>query len=340
MKEVKGNMLCPICGNPSEVNVITRKNIATIKGQEIEYVEKVYICTECKEEFMDGELLDENLLIARDVYRRKNGLLTSKEIAEIRNIYGLSQADFSLMLGFGEVTITRYESKTIQDSTYDMIIRMVSENYKFALDMLEKNKNNFTNEKYEKIKSIIEEKITQNSYIYFKKQEIESQYAIYNEPSEKNGYTILDIHKLNNILGIILSKVEYTHKVKLMKMLWYIDEESYKETGKSATGLVYLHQPMGALPIAHEEIIHLPALKNEMTYYANGDLKITLSLSENFKPKKISPKLENIIDKVVDKLGYLKTKDVVDYMHREKAYKETNEYEIIPFSEELKIKEF
>ena len=44
--------------------------------------------------------MDENLLRARDAYRTQKGLLTSKEIAEIRDFYGLTQSDFSAMLGW------------------------------------------------------------------------------------------------------------------------------------------------------------------------------------------------------------------------------------------------
>ena len=37
--------------------------------------------------------------------------------------YNLSQVDFSRLLGLGDVTITRYEIKAIQDETYDSILR-------------------------------------------------------------------------------------------------------------------------------------------------------------------------------------------------------------------------
>ena len=35
-----------------------------------------------------------------------------------------------------------------------------------------------------------------------------------------------------------------------------------------------------------------------------------------------------------------KAKDIVEYMHKEKAYIETNEMEIIPFSKEYKLNNF
>lgn len=47
-----------------------------------------------------------------------------------------------------------------------------------------------------------------------------------------------------------------------------------------------------------------------------------------------------ILDKVIEKFKNFKAKDIVDYMHEEKAYKETNAGEIIPFSLAKKIKSF
>lgn len=49
------------------------------------------------------------------------GLLTSDEIVAIRESYGLSQVDLAKLLGWGEATISRYESKAIQDEAYRKI---------------------------------------------------------------------------------------------------------------------------------------------------------------------------------------------------------------------------
>ena len=47
-----------------------------------------------------------------------------------------------------------------------------------------------------------------------------------------------------------------------------------------------------------------------------------------------------ILDKVIEKFKNYKAKDIVDYMHEEKAYKETNAGEIIPFSLAKEIRSF
>lgn len=85
--------------------------------------------------------MNKNLLNARNAYRKKKGLLTSDEIVAIRESYGLSQVDLAKLLGWGEATISRYESKAIQDEAYDMMLRLVKDDPLKAMELLKKNSN-------------------------------------------------------------------------------------------------------------------------------------------------------------------------------------------------------
>lgn len=96
-----------------------------IKGKEVVYEERFYFCANADEdenEFENGAMTNEKLLNARNAYRVKMGLLTSDEIVAIRESYGLSQVDLAKLLGWGEATISRYESKAIQDEAYDTML--------------------------------------------------------------------------------------------------------------------------------------------------------------------------------------------------------------------------
>ena len=46
-----------------------------------------------------------------------------------------------------------------------------------------------------------------------------------------------------------------------MKLLWYADFLFYKLYDKSMTGLVYQHLPLGAVPVAYNQILELPSIK-------------------------------------------------------------------------------
>ena len=84
-------------------------------------------------EFETGAMANENLLNARNAYRVLHGLLTSEEIVGIRESYGLSQVDLARLLGWGEATISRYESKTSQDEPYETMLMMIKDNSFFLL---------------------------------------------------------------------------------------------------------------------------------------------------------------------------------------------------------------
>ena len=49
---------------------------------------------------------------------------------------------------------------------------------------------------------------------------------------------------------------------------------------------------------------------------------------------------KEIIDKVINKFKNYKAKDIIEYMHEEKAYVETKPGDIIPFSLAKEIREF
>lgn len=143
----KIHMNCPLCDKTHEVEERKRMTAITIKGDKVDYEEKFFLCVNADEdenEFESASMSDENLLNARNAYRIRHGLLTSDEIVAIRENYGLSQVDLARLLGWGEATISRYESKAIQDEAYDTMLRLVKNNPLQALDFLRKNADKFT----------------------------------------------------------------------------------------------------------------------------------------------------------------------------------------------------
>jgi len=235
------------------------------------------------------------------------------------------------LLGWGEVTITRYESKTVQDETYDNNMRMAFENPMFALDSLDKHKDRFAEERYKRIRKNITDKIEKFGNLYLKKQEINSHYINYHEPSDFNGYKELDIKKLANVIGYFSHFVNYLYKVKLMKLLWYADALHFRRYERSMTGLVYKHRPYGALPIAFDEIIYLPTVKvvEEIIY---EDISYKIIPNKDINVSDFSLEELSVLEAVATKFKDYKAREIVEYMHKEKAYKDTEAHQIIPYS--------
>lgn len=339
----KVHMNCPLCDKTHEIE--ERKRLATtiIKGDKVTYEESFFVCVNMDEEeneFETGSMANENLINARNSYRVDHGLLTSYEIVAIRESYGLSQVDLARLLGWGEATISRYESKAIQDEAYDTMLRLIKDNPLQALEFLKKNADKFSGPKRQEVRSKIVEKLDSYGKEYLTRQAFEGEYANYEEPSDANGFVLLNIDKIEAVISYIAEKVANLFKVKLMKMLWYVDTLSYKKDGYAITGLVYRHNEMGALPIGHYRLMSLENLNVREEVSVNYDSMLHVYPSKGMDYSVLSTRDKKIIDTVIKKFKNYKAQEIVDYMHEEKAYQETNPGDIIPFSIAKEIRNF
>lgn len=339
----KIHMSCPLCDRTHEIEERKRTTTIIIKGEEVTYEERFYFCANSDEdenEFETGTMTNENLLNARNAYRVKMGLLTSDEIVAIRESYGLSQVDLAKLLGWGEATISRYESKAIQDEAYDTMLRLIKDNPLQALEFLKKNSEKFSMVKRLEIRAKIVEKLDSYGKEFLTRQTFEGEYANFEEPSDSNGFTMLDIDKIEAMISYIAESVNNLFKVKLMKMLWYSDVISFGNNGHSMTGMVYRHEGMGALPVGHYSLMNLENLNVKEEMSCNYDTMLHVYPTPNMDYSVLTDGEKAILDKVIIKFKDYKAKDIVDYMHDERAYKETKNGDIIPFSLAKEIRVF
>ena len=338
----KITMECPLCDKVHEIERRKRTAVTIIKGEEIAYEEHYCLCknsAEDEREFATGKMENTNMLNARNVYRRKHGLLTSGEIVSIRERYGLSQVDLARLLGWGEATISRYESKAIQEEAYDNMLRIIKDNPLIAYEFFQKNSHAFSGQKRARIKAKIMDNLDSYGKEYLKRQLLESDYIDHQNPSDANGNQVLNIDKLECMISYFAKYVIDLYKVKLMKMLWYADSLSFKKTGAAMTGLVYCHENMGALPIGHYRIVDLENVKmkeeegfdyTKNHFFCNEALDLSFLTDEDI----------HILDMVIEKFKDFTASGIVSYMHDETAYTNTKDGEIIPFSLAREIKEF
>lgn len=336
------HMECPVCDEVHEVEERYRVSTVIIKGEETDYEERYYYCPNADEdenEFESGTMLNQNLMNARNAYRVRHNLLTSDEIVAIRENYGLSQVDLANLLGWGEATISRYESKAIQDEAYDTMLRLIKNNPLQALEFLKKNADKFSPSKHRAIKERIVEKLDSYGKEYLSRQALTGHYVYYDEPSDSNGYALLDIDKLEAVISYFAQNVNNLFKVKLMKMLWYADALNFKRNGRAITGLVYIHESMGALPIGHYSLMNLENLnvQEEESCYGSA---MHVYPSDNADYAVLSADEKAALDAVVEKFKQYNAAEIIEYMHDEEAYIETEKGRIIPFSLAEKIKPF
>lgn len=330
---------CPICDEEHEIVLKKIRQVDKVKDCEIENDVFVYVCEKSNEEFEDGELLDKNLMLMRDAYRRKNNLLTKDEIVSIREKYKITQEDLSNILGLGEKTIARYETNTIQDRPYDVLLRKFNEDYNFAYDMLMKAKSKFNEKKFLKISETIKGFILLNSESIYNEMQLKNKYIFEDEEKSSNGFMLLCVDKIKSMIAYFARFTKNLFSVKLMKLLWYSDALSYQRTGKSMTGLVYTHMPMGALPIGFREICELNSVDREPE-------EICETIRFRFAPKNIDMIDESlftleelsVLKDVCERFENISGTELSEIMHEEDIYKFTEEKQVLDFSLIKKLK--
>ena len=333
------NRFCTCCMEEHEVKTVHIMEHGSFKKVPVEYEAAYFYCDRADELYMDESQMQANDLAMKEAYRKEQGLLTSEEISTIRRKYGISQNDFCILLGWGGKTITRYESHQVQDKAHDTILKKLDQDPEWFLNLLYESKNNLSEEAYRKYFEIATVLYETNQDVYLRKS-IEAQYASYHGNQMFHGNATLSLDKVVDVIRYFAasSKITNLYKVKLMKLMWFADALSYKKRGKAITGLVYLALPMGAVPVGHELIIDLKDVPCEEV-----DMGETYAYHFCLKRASEYPSLDDddkdILDIVIDKLGKMTKNEIVAFMHRQQAYKETAPKDIISFkyAESLQI---
>lgn len=323
-------VICPYCMKEHNVKIVCDSDISIFKGEEITFDARSLYCEESDEYFEDEATMKENDIAIKNAYRQKMGLLTSSEIVSIREKYGISQMDLCLLLGWGGKTIARYESSQVQDIAHDMLLRKISEDTCWYIDLLTKSKKHYSDRVFEKYYDLAM-KVYENSTDYYLHEMIRTKCCRYRKRPDYYGNIELSFSKIVDLINYLAASplVSNLYKVKLMKLMWYSDSLSYKKYGHSITGLPYLALPMGAVPESHNYIVNLSGVDYEMKIIDGNE-------SYHFIPKDINyhsltDEDKKVIDVVVTSIGNMKTESLVSRMHQEVAYKKTQTNQVISF---------
>ncbi|MCX6646229.1 MAG: helix-turn-helix domain-containing protein [bacterium] len=118
---------CDNCNAFGPTHIIEREETFPVKGDPTTIFTKVRICDICGGDSSDSKLIDESLLRAYDKYRGKHGIISRDEIRKILRKYGLTQRSLAALLGWGEITIHRYEKGSIPDEAHNLILKFIED---------------------------------------------------------------------------------------------------------------------------------------------------------------------------------------------------------------------
>ena len=90
---------CCSCNKTVDGRIVSKKEKYNVMGDgDIVVDTKILYCPKCNEQISCEELDDATLKKAYDKYRKKHKLLSSKDIINIREKYGLSQRGLARLL--------------------------------------------------------------------------------------------------------------------------------------------------------------------------------------------------------------------------------------------------
>lgn len=232
MNAGKRVLLCSECRKRVSYHIFKRPAKTIIKDVEIKYEEYYGICDECQSEIYVPGLDDRNEEAIDEEFRKKKNLISISEIKKLLEKYNIEKRPLSKLLGFGELTITRYMDGQIPSAKYsDLLFEVLRDEQKMK-EYVEKNKGEVSAVAVNKVVRAIEkceaEKKIDNSAEKIALYIINSGREITNLLLQKVLYYVKGISKLFEGKSIIMEPCEAWKFGPVFPSVY----EKYREFGK------------------------------------------------------------------------------------------------------------
>lgn len=232
MNAGKKELLCIECRKRVSYHICKRPAKTLIKDLEIEYEEYYGICDECKMEIYVPGLDDRNEEIIEQAYRKERELITISEIKAILDKYNIEKRPLSRLLGFGELTITRYIDGQLPSKRYSDVLFKILNDEQCMKEFAKKNKDAVSpvtiNKVFRAIENCEAEKKINNSAEKIALYIINSGREITNLLLQKVLYYVKAISVLFEDTSIILEPCEAWKLGPVFPSVY----EKYKDFGK------------------------------------------------------------------------------------------------------------
>jgi transcriptional regulator with XRE-family HTH domain len=276
---------------------------------------------ETANEYTTEALDDLNLAQVHNQYRAKYGVPFMDEIKTIREQYGLSASKMSEILGLGPNVYRNYENGEIPGVATGRLIQLAKDPEEFK-KLIELSKNELEPQELERIHKKVEAKLM--GWNQFE-QQLEEYILGPKQPNEYNGYRIPNMEKLGTVVKYFARQLQ-PFTTKMNKLLFYTDFLQYSRSGYSITGLTYLAITHGPVPKNYGGIYDR---LSEGGLVEIEEVNFNDFSGEKFINREAEPDMElftqserRTITDVEQRLGKLKTSEIVDISHDEYAWQQ------------------
>lgn len=286
-----------------------------------------YLCEDSGEQFTTEDLDRINLTQVYNKYREKFGVPFPEEIRAIREKYGVSASKMSEILGFGTNSYRLYENGEIPSVANGRLILAVKHPKDF-IKQVEASKHLLTEKEAKKFidqadELMSEEKDTLWEFLLAK------HIFIFESANEFSGYRKPHYEKIANVIAYFSERIKDLFKTKLNKLLFYADFAFFRLTGFSMTGITYKAIQFGPVPaeygMLYEKLQDDGDIEIHQVPNSDGNYNEVIKSISGFNRDLFTEEEIETLNLVVDRLGKLRSKDIVERSHEEKAWVENNE---------------
>lgn len=195
---------CVECREMSSYSLQKRWVTKNIRGEDLNFEITCAVCNQCGEFISIPGIIDLNVHEIDEQYRKLKGLVSIEDIYTLMELYNIGKAPLSIVLGFGEITITRYLLGQVPSKEYSDVIRNALSSPVYMEQKLFENKDKVALAAFKKSMSKVSEL--------------------------KNMFTISN--KMIGVISYVFEKLDEVTPLMLQKLLYYIQGLSFVLNGR------------------------------------------------------------------------------------------------------------
>ncbi|MFW5889748.1 MAG: type II TA system antitoxin MqsA family protein [Bacillota bacterium] len=275
---------CPECRKDVEYQIEESVEKKEVRGLEFEYTAERAYCNNCGVEIFISKLHDQNLQKIDNAYREKAGIITVSEINEIVKQYNTGKRPLSLLLGWGETTLTRYLDGDIPSKSYSETLKKVKKDYNYLRQLAEENRDKVSDKAFNDLMEAIND--LQNNDLKTEK-------------------------KIDSVIKYLLKNLGEVTPLALQKLLYY-SQGFYK---------TFYDEFLFAEDC--EAWVHGPVYKDIYFKYRDFGYDPIEDDNFKFEDIELTEAEEELLDSIIDNFGCYSAKTLERMTHSERPWRLT-----------------
>lgn len=305
---------CPVCDSTTGFDRHEVSETVTVRGEDFEVRSTAWRCRGCGE-VLDGE--DDPLELAYDRYRDGHGIPRAVAIRRRREALGLTQRELGDLLGWGSVTLSRYENGALPSEAHGRALARMMGAAGLA-DAMDAAQDAIPAEKRQAVMDMI-------------RDDLVAERARKTLEAVAGGFpaglaTGLRAFSSDRAVAAMVALTEGGEfKTKLNKLLFYADFKAFKELGASITGMRYARLDYGPVPNNYKDVLSsmeimgvISCEPREAGSFGGEVVKPVRAID----PSVLSAGEREVILQVKARFRGMSASEIAEFSHRERAWKE------------------